>query len=83
MNLDIYNELDKGGVVLSSEKAIELLKDMINTIEHEPYIDYDEETVKDIKEDIELIEKNGWEWVLIEQCPMAISNINVHNMVKE
>ena len=38
--------------------------------------------VKDMLEDIDLILKNDWEWVAIEECPMAVSNINVYEMVK-
>lgn len=36
--------------------------------------------VKDLLEDIEVIIKNDWEWVAIEECPMAVSNINVAEM---
>lgn len=36
--------------------------------------------VEDLLEDIDIILKNDWEWVAIEDCPMAVSNINVVEM---
>ena len=36
--------------------------------------------IKDMLEDIDLIIKNNWEWVAIEECAMAVSNINVVEM---
>lgn len=36
--------------------------------------------IKDLLEDIDLIIKNDWEWVAIEECPMAVSNVNVVEM---
>ena len=36
--------------------------------------------IKDMLEDIDLIIKNDWEWVAIEECPMATSNIQVIEM---
>ena len=36
--------------------------------------------IKDMLEDIDLIIKNNWEWVAIEECPMAVSNIQVVEM---
>ena len=36
--------------------------------------------IKDMLEDIDLIVKNNWEWVAIEECPMAVSNIQVVEM---
>lgn len=36
--------------------------------------------IKDLLEDIDLIIKHNWEWVAIEECPMAVSNINVCEM---
>lgn len=38
--------------------------------------------VKDMLEDIDIILKKNWEWVAIEECAMAVSNINVYEMVK-
>lgn len=36
--------------------------------------------VKDLLEDIDLIIKRNWEWVAIEECPMAVSNVSVCEM---
>lgn len=38
--------------------------------------------IKDLLEDIDIITRLDWEWVAIEDCPMAVSNINVSEMVK-
>ena len=38
--------------------------------------------IKEMLEDIDIILKNNWEWVAIEECAMAVSNINVYEMVK-
>ena len=38
--------------------------------------------VKDMLKDIDIILKKNWEWVAIEECAMAVSNINVYEMVK-
>lgn len=38
--------------------------------------------IKDMLECIDVIIKKDWEWVAIEECPMAVSNINVYEMVK-
>jgi hypothetical protein len=36
--------------------------------------------IEDILENIDMIIKKNWEWVAIEECPMAISNIQVVEM---
>lgn len=36
--------------------------------------------IKDMLENIDLIIKNNWEWVAIEECAMAVSNIQVVEM---
>lgn len=40
------------------------------------------EIIKDLLEDIDLIRRKNWEWVAIEECPMAVSNIMVAEMRK-
>lgn len=48
--------------------------------------DYEADTVGDViidlLKDIDLILEKNWEWVCIEECPMAVSNINVYEMRK-
>ena len=38
------------------------------------------EMVREMLEYIDLIIKEDWEWVAIEDCPMSTSNINVAEM---
>lgn len=72
-------------VVLKQADAIEWLKkEARNLITDYTDSSYDAESVadiiKDLLEDIDIILKNDWEWVMIEECAMAPSNINVLQM---
>lgn len=72
-------------IVLKQGDAIEWLKkEARNIIADYTDSSYDAKDVadiiKDMLEDIDLIIKNDWEWVAIEECPMATSNIQVIEM---
>lgn len=72
-------------VVLKQADAIEWLKkEARNLITDYTDSSYDAESVadiiKDLLEDIDIILKNDWEWAMIEECAMAVSNINVLQM---
>lgn len=85
MNIEVENELDKGSVVLSQDNAVSFLRACMDTAIEED--SFDPETigsyVQEYMEYIKQIRKENWEWVLIEQCPMAFTEINIHKMVKE
>ena len=72
-------------IVLKQGEAIEWLKkearNMITDFEDTMYSASDvADIVKDLLECVELIRKKNWEWVAIEECPMAVSNIQVIEM---
>ena len=72
-------------IVLRQGEAIAWLKkEASNLIDDYTDSSYNAEDVadiiKDLLEDIDIIIKNNWEWVAIEDCPMAVSNINVVEM---
>ena len=74
-------------VVLKHEDAIEWLKkEARNFITDFEDTMYDASNVadiiKDLLENVELIRKKNWEWVAIEECPMAVSDIQVVEMVR-
>ena len=74
-------------MVMKRGEAIAWLKvEMSNLIDDYTDSSYSAEDVadivKDMLEDIDTIIKNNWEWVAIEECAMAVSNINVYEMVK-
>lgn len=72
-------------IVLRHGEAIAWLKkESANLIDDYTDSSYDAKDVadiiKDILENIDLIIKNNWEWVAIEECAMAVSNIQVVEM---
>lgn len=72
-------------MVLRHGEAIAWLKkEASNLIDDYTDSSYDAKDVadiiKDMLEDIDLIIKNNWEWVAIEECAMAVSNIQVVEM---
>ena len=72
-------------IVLKQGEAIEWLKkearNMLTDFEDTMYSASDvADMVKDLLEYVELIRKKNWEWVAIEECPMAVSNIQVIEM---
>lgn len=74
-------------IVLRQGEAIAWLKkEASNLIDDYTDSSYNAEDVadiiKDLLEDIDIIIKNNWEWIAIEDCPMAVSNINVSEMIK-
>lgn len=74
-------------IVLKQAEAIEWLKkEARNLITDYTDSSYDSEDVGDIVADlladIDVIIKNDWEWVAIEECAMAVSNLNVCEMKK-
>ena len=74
-------------MVLRHGEAIAWLKkEASNLIDDYTDSSYDAKDVadiiKDMLEDIDLIIKNNWEWVAIEECAMAVSNIQVAEMRK-
>lgn len=72
-------------IVLKQGEAIAWLKQEASRLVDD-YTDgnYDAQDVadiiKDLLEDVDIIIKNNWEWVAIEECAMAVSNINVVEM---
>lgn len=74
-------------IVLKQGEAIEWLKkEARNLITDYTDSSYDSEDVgnivADLLADIDVIIKNDWEWVAIEECAMAISNIMISEMKK-
>ena len=74
-------------IVLKQGEAVAWLKkEASNLIDEHTDSSYNAEDVadiiKDLLEDIDIIARLDWEWVAIEDCPMAVSNINVSEMVK-
>lgn len=71
-------------VMKQGEAIAWLKKEAANLIDDYTDSSYDAKDVadiiKDMLEDIDLIIKNDWEWVAIEECPMAVSNIQVVEM---
>lgn len=72
-------------MVMKQGEAIAWLKrEASNLIDDYTDSSYDAKDVadiiKDMLEDIDLIIKKNWEWVAIEECPMAVSNIQVVEM---
>lgn len=72
-------------IVLKQGEAIAWLKQEASRLV-DGYTDgnYDAQDVadiiKDLLEDVDIIIKNNWEWVAIEECAMAVSNVNVVEM---
>ena len=74
-------------IVLKQAEAIDWLKkEARNLISDYTDSSYDSESVADIIKDlleyIDLILKEDWEWVMIDECAMAVSNIMVSEMKK-
>ena len=71
-------------VMKQGEAIAWLKKEASNLIDDYTDSSYDAKDVadiiKDMLEDIDLIIKNNWEWVAIEECAMAVSNIQVAEM---
>lgn len=71
-------------VMKHGEAIAWLKKEASNLIDDYTDSSYDAKDVadiiKDMLEDIDLIIKNNWEWVAIEECAMAVSNIQVVEM---
>lgn len=69
-------------MILKQQDAIEKLRGYITDTVVEQGIVAEEKTpiIKDLLEDIELIEDNNWEWVAIMECPMAVSGITVREV---
>ena len=71
-------------VMKQGEAIAWLKKEASNMIDDFTDSSYDSKDVadiiKDLLEDIEVIIKNDWEWVAIEECPMAVSNVGVAEM---
>lgn len=68
--------------VLEKDRAILWLKrsakELIRQFDFNTYDPQDvADIIQDILEDIKIIERQAWKYVLIEECPMATSGINV------
>lgn len=75
-------------IVLKHGKAIAWLKQEASyLIDNYTDGDYDAsetaDIIKELLEYIDLIQKKDWEWVAIEECAMAVSNINVVEMTRK
>lgn len=70
-------------MVLKYDKAKEWLikqaKDLLDNYDKNP--DSTADTIKELLEYVNMIEDRDWEYVMIEECPMAISGITIYQMV--